>query len=316
MHNFTEEIKKEITQLPLESKPERLSFLSSFLRTSGRVVSRQNLYGFELVTENEVTAEFLISLIEEEFGLRLTVSDAHFVTMSRKDKLTFECVGEGAQDLLSELCIVDDDGGKFVTLNIDGRLLENDECKTAYLRGAFLGGGSCTLPNEDTVSRTGYHLEIVFENSFIATEFQELLWSYEIMAKTVARKEDAVVYIKSKDVLSDMLAAMGLYKSLEKLGKIIEEKDESNNMNRIANCSASNIDKSVTASVRQIRAIEAISKKLGLESLEGKLLKVAKARLEDKNATMQELAEKLCLTKSCLNHRMRKILAIAEDLGE
>ena len=107
MLNFTEEIKREITQLPLDTRAERLSFLSAFLRTSGKVISRQELYGFELVTENELTAEFLIGLIEEEFGLRLTVSDAHFVLMSGKDKLTFECVGEGAASLLSELNIVE-----------------------------------------------------------------------------------------------------------------------------------------------------------------------------------------------------------------
>ena len=94
----------------------------------------------------------------------------------------------------------------------------------------------------------------------------------------------------------------------------MEIKDKKNNANRVNNCSVSNIDKTVTASVNQVRAIEIISQTIGLQSLDKHLFEVAECRLADKNASMQELAERLNVSKSCLNHRIRKIIELAQSL--
>ncbi len=315
MLNFTEEIKNEIA-LRRGDRDTRLAELSAFIRTSGSVISRQGVYGFEIITGNESTAEYISDMLEDSFRLHLTVSGARFDVMSGRDKLTFECVGEAAENLLLELGILGEDGeGKFLNLGIDEKLVATEESKAAYLRGAFLGGGSCTIPNEGTYSRTGYHFEIVFSNKVTASDFCELLCSFEILAKLVSRKDAAVVYVKSKEVISDILHVMNADSCLEKLNKIVELKDRTNNENRVNNCSVSNIDKTVTASVKQVRAIEIIGGTVGLQSLDKMLFDVAEARLADKNASMQELAERLEITKSCLNHRMRRILEIADSLG-
>ncbi len=100
------------------------------------------------------------------------------------------------------------------------------------------------------------------------------------------------------------------------MNRIVEFKETRNNANRINNCSVSNIDKTVTASVNQVRAIEIISQTIGLQSLEKPLFDVAECRLADKNASMQELAERLGISKSCLNHRMRKINELAQSLAD
>ncbi len=136
-----------------------------------------------------------------------------------------------------------------------------------------------------------------------------------MLAKLVTRKESAVVYIKSKEVISDLLHIMQADNCLEKLNRIVEQKDRSNNENRVSNCSVSNIDKAVTASVAQIKAIEIISQTKGLQSLNKNLFEVAEARLADPNASMQELADRLKISKSCINHRMRKISDIAAQLS-
>jgi hypothetical protein len=107
---------------------------------------------------------------------------------------------------------------------------------------------------------------------------------------------------------------MGVYSCLDKLDRIVELKDRTNNANRINNCSVSNIDKTVTASVKLVQAIEVISDTIGLQGLDKNLFEVAEARLADKNASMQELATRLQISKSCINHRMRKILELAESL--
>lgn len=317
MQNFTEEIKNEITSNLPESRCCKLAIISAFIRTSGSVVSRGGKFGFEIITENESTAEYISDILESTFNLHLTVSGAKFDVMSGKDKLTFECLGEQAKELLKELCIIkEDNGGVYLTFGINEKLIEKDCCKTSYLMGAFLGGGSCTLPEEGVYSRTGYHFEIVFSNKITAGDFCELLCDFEILAKLVTRKDNAVVYVKSKEVISDILHAISAFSCLDKLNKIVELKDKTNNANRVNNCSVSNIDKALTASVKQVRAIETIAETSGLQSLDKMLFDVAAARLADKNASMQELAERLQLSKSCLNHRMRKILELAKSLDD
>ena len=136
-----------------------------------------------------------------------------------------------------------------------------------------------------------------------------------MLAKLVTRKDSAVVYVKSKEVISDLLNVMQADRCLKKLNRIVEKKDKSNNENRVSNCSVSNIDKAVTASVAQTKAIEIISQTIGLKSLKSNLFEVAEARLADRNASMQELADRLHISKSCINHRMRKIADIAAQLS-
>ena len=245
------------------------------------------------------------------------MSGAKFDVLSGRDKLTFECVGDDAQKLLVSLGVVSiNSDGAYLNFGIDEKVIEKDCCKIAYIKGAFLGGGSCTLPDEDALSRTGYHFEIVFSNKVAASDFCELLCGFEILAKLVSRKDCAVVYVKSKEVISDILNVISAEKCLEKLNKIVELKDKTNNENRVNNCSVSNIDKTVTASVKQVRAITVIADTIGLQSLDKLLFDVAEARLADTNASMQELAERLRISKSCINHRMRKIFELSESLGK
>lgn len=317
MLNFTEEIKNEITSTFPEQLCCKLAVVSAFIRTSGSVVSRGGKFGFEITTENESTAEYISDILESAFNLHLTVIGAKFDVLSGRDKLTFECIGDEAQDLLIELgIIIESSDEKYLNLGIDEKLIEKGCCKAAFLQGAFLGGGSCTIPEEGTYSRTGYHFEIIFSQKVTASAFCELLCDFEILAKLVTRKDAAVVYVKSKEVISDILHSMSAVNCLEKLNKIVELKDRTNNANRVNNCSVSNIDKTVTASVNQVRAIEIISATIGLQSLDKILFDVAEARLADKNASMQELAVRLNITKSCINHRMRKILELAKSLGK
>ena len=291
--------------------------LSAFIRTSGSVLSRSGLFGFEIITENEKTAEFITDLAENTFGLSLTVSGAKFDLMSGRDKLAFECVSAESQKLLMELGIVGEDAeGRYLKFGVDDNLTDDETSMISYLKGAFLGGGSCTLPEENTYSRTGYHFEIVFSNKATASDFCDILAEFEVLSKLVSRKDSAVVYVKSKEVISDLLNIMGCYNCLDKLSKIVELKDKHNNANRVTNCSVSNIDKTLTASVKQVRAIEIIAQTVGLKSLDKPVFDVACCLLADKNASMQELSERLNISKSCLNHRMRKILELAQSLTQ
>lgn len=316
MANFTEEIKNEIMHNGLEWECCKLAFTSAFIRTSGSIISKGGNFGFEIVTENERTAEFLCDMLQNDFGIPLDRAGVEFDNFTGRDKLTFACVDRNTTEFLERLKILRrDEDGISLTFGIDDGLIAGDCCVAAYLKGAFLGGGSCTLPDENSYSRTGYHFEVVFSNKITASDFCDLLCSLDILAKLVARKDSAVVYVKSKEVISDLLNAMGVENCLEKLNRLVELKDKTNNVNRVSNCSASNIDKTVTASVAQIGAIETIRQTIGLKNLAPILFEVAEARLADPNASMQELADRLGITKSCLNHRIRKIMQIAGQLS-
>lgn len=314
--NFTERIKKEILRAAFDGECCKKAFLSAFIRTSGSIITQNGAYGFEIVTENEDTAQFVKNLFHEVYGVNLRLVGVQPDAKSGRDKYMLDYADEDALNVLGELCVVEvlDNGEISLIFGIDGKIVKNDCCKAAYVRSAFLGGGSCTLPEEQTYSRTGYHFEVVFSNRVAASDFCELLFDFEILAKCVTRKDSAVVYVKSKEVISDLLNLIQADNCLKMLNKIVEVKNISNNANRVSNCSVSNIDKTVTASVAQIKAIEIIAQTTGLQSLSPNLFELAEARLADPNASMQELANRLGISKSCLSHRMRKIIAISAQL--
>lgn len=316
MSTFTEEIKNEIIRSPLKGERAVCAFLSAYVRTSGSIISDSGNFGFQIVTENERTAEFISELVDSEFGVTLNITEAKRDVKNAKDKLTFDCIGENTVSVLEKLGLIKVQGEEISLLfGIDDDMFGGEDTMVSYLKGAFLGGGSCTLPEEQTYSRTGYHFEIIFSNRITANDFCEMLCNFEILAKMVTRKDCAVVYIKSKEVISDLLNVMQTFRCLEKLCRVSENKDKSNNDNRVSNCSVSNIDKALTASVAQIKAIEVISQTVGLKFLKDNLFEVAEARLADKYASMQELADRLNISKSCINHRMKRIMEIAAQLN-
>lgn len=313
MANFTEEIKTEIIKNFSGGREYGLAALSAFIRTGGSLIKEGGQYGFELVTESELIAHFFCDIIENVFGLEVSGFSSRSDVASGRDKLVFSCVGAEAEQLLKDGGVLgSDEEGYFINFSISPELTPGEAA--AYVQGAFLGGGSCTVPDLKSYSRTGYHLEVVFRNRITAGDFSSLLCSFDILAKQVMRKDSAVVYLKSIESVSAFLDVIGARVAREKLNGIAKFKDNLNNENRVNNCSVSNIDKTVSASVRQVQAIEVIRSTIGLQSLDENLFSVAEGRLADKNASMQELADRLKISKSCLNHRIRKIMAIAQSL--
>ena len=316
--NFTYEIKKEIIKNGFENTCCKTAALSAFLRVTGSVITRGSNVGFELVSESENVAEYFIELIESIYGGELKITEVGTDNRSGKDRFVFQCIGDRSFYILSDLGIAEYDGdGIRLKMEIDPYLLENDCCRCAYVKGAFLGSGSCILPRDrEESSGSGYHLEIVFFGKTLADEFCELLAQFDILAKCVMRKNTYVVYLKSKDSISDFLQLCEAETSLERLNELAEQRERRNRINRVANCLQKNMDKSVSAAVKQIRALEVIESVVGLNALEETLRSVAQARLADKESSLQELADSLGISKSCLNHRLRKLVKIAEELAE
>ena len=313
--NFTSDVKKEIILRKVRSKKIKdgeqvaKAALSAFVRTSGVLGGDETTPAFFIVSETENVAEFFMSLFYDTFGFELSITRATMDRMSGRDKLLLQCPRDKAKQTLEELGLFQD--GKFVEGILD-ELVESENCRLAYIRGAFLGGGSCSIPSDN--AKTGYHLEFVFTKERVAEDFCYLLEQTSLFAKQVQRKETHVAYIKSKEAISDFLSVIGAENSLKKFVSVVEKRDEANQTNRMANCASGNMEKAMTASVKQVMAIENIKNKLGLDELGEDLKTLALLRLAHPTMSLQELADSLKISKSCLNHRMRRLMEIAAGI--
>lgn len=311
--SFTADVKKEIISrsrgqaVTCEAKK---AALSAFVRTSGILGVVDGTPTFFLVSETEHVAEYFMSVFFEVFGCELSVTHATMDKMSGRDKLVLQCPFVKSDEVMRALGLLKK-GGKDYREGIASCFSKTDESKIAYVQGAFLGGGSCTLP---TRKNLGYHLEIVFNDKKTATDFCDLLSEFELIAKLVERKETYVVYVKSKEVISDFLSIIGAKTTLQRFTAFLEKRDEANYDNRAKNCMAGNADKSAEAAVKQIMAIKKLEAETHFCQLSEELLVVAKVRLKNPTMTLKELAALLDISKSCLNHRLRRLMELAEEL--
>lgn len=317
--NFTLEVKKEIINRSLAKKrtleeaiAAKKAALSAFIRTSGQLGFYEGLPNFFITTETERVAEFFTSLFYDVFGFELSVS-AHHNKLSGRDKLLLTCPAAECKRVLKDLGLLRDKGDGFKAW-IPSALVRSDESKAAYIRGAFLGSGSCILPSEE--NGTGYHLEIVFGEEGIADEFCGLLEDFELFGKRAERKDTFIVYIKSKEMISDFLSVIGVEKALESFTELLEIRDEANQHNRATNCYMGNLEKTLQASSKQVRALKILKEKEEFSELSPELQALANARLRSPMMTLQELADELKISKSCLSHRMRKLMSVAEKYVE
>jgi DNA-binding protein WhiA len=198
-----------------------------------------------------------------------------------------------------------------VTIRLNRANLECELCAAAYLRGAFLSCGALTDPNSD------YHMELSVPYYRLSMDIMSLMRELNFNVKLVKRKGSNVLYLKESGQIEDCLTMMGATKaSLEIMGiKVV--KNIRNTANRIANCENANIDKIITAALKYSNAIRKIESQIGLDSLPDELHELALLRLDNPDMSLRELGEMLNtpLSRSGVNHRLNKILKIADQLG-
>ena len=198
-------------------------------------------------------------------------------------------------------------GEQYIT---NKQLVERSCCKQNYVRGAFLATGSVTDPEK------GYHFEIVCELLEHATLLIDIIKSFGLEPKLVKRKKYYVVYLKDGSMIVDILNIMGAHISLMDMENVRILKDMRNSVNRRVNCETANINKTVSAAVKQIEDIIYIEKTKGLKSLPDNLRLLAELRLDEPELPLKDLGEMLNppIGKSGVNHRLRKLSEIANEL--
>lgn len=198
-----------------------------------------------------------------------------------------------------------------VSLHINLALLEEEHCRTAFLRGAFLAGGSVTDPMK------GYHLELATSHYYVGRELPALLREAGFEPKETSRKGNFVIYFKQNEHIEDFLTFLGAPVSAMAVMNAKLERDLQGRVNRQVNCDSANLDKTVAAAREQLAAIQRLRESGRLEGLPDKLREAARLRMDNPELNLAQLGA-LCtppVSKSAFSHRMRKLMELAEEIG-
>ena len=300
--SFSFDTKNELCKLPVQklccARAEAygvLLYCSAFTATEVRIV-----------TENPNFAARLPRVFQRAFNLQFDRQPEPDQT----GKLVFQITDQKKLDHIINL--LGYDPRQNLVLHINFGLLEEDCCRSAFLRGCFFAGGSITDPAKR------YHLELTTSHLQVSREMEVLLRESGYPPKSVGRNSNFVTYFKQSDQIEDFLTLIGAPVAAMEIMSTKMEKDLRNSVNRRLNCDNANLDKAVEAAAEQMVAIRKLDTAGVLENQPEKLRQTAQMRMQYPELTLSELAEEFNppLTKSCLNHRLRKLVELAKKLDE
>lgn len=263
--------------------------------------NRFTLDQVKIVTESPAFAKRLPSLFRKAFGLTFDEKG----DPGTPGKRIFTIGDRAKLALLWEVCAFDPSDPAH---HINFGLLEDGPCRVAFLRGAFLAGGSVTDPQK------GYHLELATTHLRVSRELHTLLLELGYTPKETTRKANYITYFKQSEAIEDFLTAIGAPIAAMELMNAKAEKLLRNGVNRRVNCEAANVDKTVDAALEQRQAIQALREAGTLDTLSPKLREAAALREAHPELSLAQLAA-LCdppVTKSSLSHRLRKLIQLSQ----
>ena len=298
--SFSFEVKNELCRLPVQklccARAEAygvLLYCNTFSSTEVRII-----------TENPNLAARLPRLFHRAFNLRFDRQPEP----DQPGKQIFQITERKKLDHIINLLRYDP--RQNLVLHINFGLLEESCCRASFLRGVFFAGGSIT----DPLKR--YHLELATSHLQASRELEALLREDHFPPKSVSRNGSFITYFKQSDQIEDFLTLIGAPVAAMKVMSAKMEKDLRNSVNRRLNCDSANLDKAVEASQEQLEAIRRLEEAGVLETLPDKLKLTASLRQANPELSLSELAEEFDppVTKSCLNHRLRKLVDLSKKL--
>lgn len=298
--SFSYDTKNELCKLPVQkpccARAEAygiLLYCNTFSATEVRII-----------TENPHFAARLPRLFQKAFSARFD----RLPEPGMPGKMVFQITEREKLDgIINHLGY---DPRQNLVLHINFGLLEDECCRASFLRGAFFAGGSLTDPQKR------YHLELSTSHLQASRELEVLLRECGYPPKSLSRNGSFITYFKQSDQIEDFLTLIGAPVAAMKIMSAKLEKDLRNSVNRRINCDSANVDKAVGAAQEQLEAIRALQAADRMEGLPPKLRQTASLRLEHPELSLSELAAVFDppVTKSCLNHRLRKLMELAQSL--
>lgn len=309
---FSSKIKDELSRTEITDILSTKAETAALVRTMGYISFKGfNKLEIELSTENAAIARRIFKLLKEAFGITTQVSVEKTNRLKKHNNYIINIDDKLSKNFLQETGIADSDFNIMTfDFGVPEALVKNDACKRAYIKGAFMGCGSISDPEKS------YHAEFVSNREEHSIGICKLLEGYGINGKIILRKNYYVTYIKESEQISDLLALMGANNAVLEFENVRAVKETRNQINRVINCETANLDKIVDTSMRQINNIKVLKRYKVIDKLPDHLRELAYLRLKHTNASLKELGEMLSppLGKSGVNHRLRKIEEIAEDL--
>lgn len=295
--SFSSDAKAELCRLRPQKKNIAAAECYGILLFGNRFSAQE----IRLMTASPDFAALLPKLFRRAFGLdfdRLPAENAG-------GKLRF--VIDDPEKLRAVFAAFGLDADSTLSHHVNFGVLEEDEERLAFLRGAFLAGGSATDPEK------GFHLELATPHRSVSRETMSLLLDLGFEPREASRGGSALLYFKRADAIADFLTAVGAMGASMGVQTAKVEKDMRNTITRRVNCDSANADKVVSAAQEQIDAIRFLIREYGLDALPEPLHDTALLRLANPEASLADLAQLSIppVTKSCLNHRMKKILTLA-----
>lgn len=259
-----------------------------------------------IITENPNFAARLPRLFHRAFDLRFDRQPGQ--GEEPRGKMIFQITDREKLDHIIDL--LGYDPRQSLALHVNFAMVEEECCRAAFFRGCFFAGGSITDPSKR------YHLELTSSHLQASRELEVLLRESGYPPKSVARNGSAVTYFKQSDQIEDFLTLIGAPAAAMRIMSTKVEKGIRNSVNRRLNCDSANLDKAVEAAQSQGAAIRRLHAAGRLAELPDKLQETAALRLAHPELSLSELAEAFDppVTKSCLNHRLRKLMELAGKL--
>ena len=296
--SFSAQVKAELCRTPLQRQCCAVAEAYGVLLYANSFSNRE----VRVVTGSQDFAQRLPRLFKRAFGFGFDS-----VGVSRGGKRVFS-IAEGAK-ITAIFTAFGYDAESTVTHHINLGVVEEECCRAAFVRGAFLAGGSITDPEKR------YHLELATSHYKVSRETFSLLLELELSPKQTQRGGSSILYFKQSDAIETVLTLLGAPLSAMGVMEAKIEKDMKNKINRIVNCDNANTSKVVDAAQAQIAAIRVLEKNGRLAALPERLRQTAQLRLDNPEANFAELAQLVTppITKSALNHRLRRLLELASE---
>ena len=302
--SFTTTVKEEITSIK-SSKSELIAELSAYIRNNGNISKNE----ITMTTENFFLVEHIQESLKSLYQIEVKVDTIKNLNFSKNDLYQITLKKE---TYLQDLCVIDEKGNYLE--NVPNYIVGANEEIRGYLRGIFLSVGSM---NDPKTSR--YHMELLVEKPKESVFVQKLLNLFDLNAKILNRDKGYMIYIKEAEKISDFLKIMGANKAVIYYENVRVYRDKKNNTNRLNNMEQANMDKVIETATLQLEDIQIIEENDGLMLLDDKVKEVLEYRKKYPEASSKELAEIISLetnksiTKSGLNHRLRKIRDLANS---
>lgn len=305
--SFASEMKNELTRIEVDTCCMK-SELSALIKMNGALSQSNGQWVINIQTENAAIARRIFSLIRTTYGVEIELLVRKKMKL-KKNNVYISRIKKESKKVLEDLEIMKDG---LLEHAISEGIKEKECCIRSYLRGAFLAGGSVNNPET-----SAYHLEIFSLYEEHAKNLTELMNGYELNAKFIERKRGYITYLKEAEKIAEFLSLIGGYQALLKFEDIRIVRDMRNSVNRLVNCETANLNKTISAAMRQVENINFIASEIGLEELPERLREIARLRVEHQEVSLKELGEMMStgpISKSGVNHRLRKLDKIADQM--